>query len=86
MNDLCGELRKAGLMINYAKTEEIRVNNIVDRPITIENREINQVTNFCYLRSNRGRGRPRNSWRRSTLREAARSWSELRYLAADREK
>jgi hypothetical protein len=35
---------------------------------------------------NRGRGRPRNSWRRSTLREAGRSWSELRYLAADQDK
>jgi hypothetical protein len=35
---------------------------------------------------NRGRGRPRNSWRRSSLREAVRSWSELRYLAADRDK
>jgi hypothetical protein len=31
---------------------------------------------------NRGRGRPRNSWRRSILREAGRSWSEVRYLAA----
>jgi hypothetical protein len=37
---LCRESRKAGLMINYAKTEEIRVNNKIDRPITIENREI----------------------------------------------
>jgi hypothetical protein len=35
---------------------------------------------------NRERGRPRNSWRRSTLREAGRNCSELRYLAADREK
>jgi hypothetical protein len=35
---------------------------------------------------NRGRGRPRNSWRRSTLREAGRSWSELRYLAVDQDK
>jgi hypothetical protein len=26
LNDLCRESRKAGLMINYAKTEEIRVN------------------------------------------------------------
>jgi hypothetical protein len=38
-------------MINYAKTEEIRVNNTIDRPITIENREINRVTDFYYLRS-----------------------------------
>jgi hypothetical protein len=28
LNDLCRESRKAGLMINYAKTEEITVNNI----------------------------------------------------------
>jgi hypothetical protein len=40
LNDLCRESRKAGLMINYAKTEEIRPNNTIDWPITIENREI----------------------------------------------
>jgi hypothetical protein len=34
------ESRKAGLIINYAKTEKIRVNNTIDRPITVENREI----------------------------------------------
>jgi hypothetical protein len=33
-----------------------------------------------------GWGRPRNSPRRSTLREAGRSWSELRYLVADQDK
>jgi hypothetical protein len=40
LNDLCRESRKAGLMINYAKTEEMRVNNIIDRPIAVENREL----------------------------------------------
>jgi hypothetical protein len=40
LNGLCGESRKATLMINYAKTEEIGVNNTIDRTITIENREI----------------------------------------------
>jgi hypothetical protein len=40
LNDLCRESRKAGLMINYAKREEIRVNNTINRPITIENREL----------------------------------------------
>jgi hypothetical protein len=35
---------------------------------------------------NRGRGRPRNRWRRSTLREAGRSWSKLGYLMEDRDK
>ena len=32
------------------------------------------------------RGRPRNSWRRSVIMEAGRSWNELRFLAADRQK
>jgi hypothetical protein len=31
----------------------------------------------------RKRGRPRNSWRRSVIKEAGRSWNELRFLAAD---
>jgi hypothetical protein len=44
-NDLCTESRKTGLMINYAKTEEIRANN------SIENREMERVTDFCYLGS-----------------------------------
>jgi len=35
---------------------------------------------------NRKRGRPRNSWRRSVIKEAGRSWNELRFLAADRQK
>jgi hypothetical protein len=35
---------------------------------------------------NRKRGRPRNSWRSSVIKEAGRSWNELRFLAADRQK
>jgi hypothetical protein len=30
------------------------------------------------------RGRLKNSWRRSVIKEAGRSWNELRFLAADR--
>jgi hypothetical protein len=37
------------VVTNYAKTEEMRVKNIVDRPITIQNRERKRVTDFCYL-------------------------------------
>ena len=33
---------------------------------------------------NRKRGRPKNSWRRSVIKEAGRSWNELRFLAAER--
>jgi hypothetical protein len=32
----------------------------------------------------RRRGRPKNSWRRLVIKEAGRSWNELRFLAADR--
>jgi hypothetical protein len=39
------------MMINCAKTEEIRVSNITDKPITIENRDIKQVTDFYHLGS-----------------------------------
>ena len=35
---------------------------------------------------NRKRGRPRNSWRRSVIKETGGSWNELRFLAADRQK
>jgi hypothetical protein len=34
----------------------------------------------------RKRGRPKPSWRRSVTKEAGRSWNELRFLAADRQK
>jgi hypothetical protein len=34
----------------------------------------------------RTRGRPRNSWRRSVIKEAGRSWNELRFPAADGQK
>jgi len=33
---------------------------------------------------NRKRVRPRNSWRRSVIKEVGRSWKELRFLTADR--
>jgi hypothetical protein len=32
----------------------------------------------------RKRGRPKNIWRRSVIKEAGRSWIELRFLAVDR--
>jgi hypothetical protein len=35
---------------------------------------------------NRKRGKPENSWRRSVIKEVGRSWNELRFLAADRQK
>jgi hypothetical protein len=35
-------------------------------------------------KGSRKRGRPKNCWRRSVIKEAGRSWSELRFVAADR--
>jgi hypothetical protein len=34
----------------------------------------------------RNRGRPKASWRRSVIKEAGRSWTELWFLAAGRQK
>ena len=34
----------------------------------------------------RKRGRPKNSWRRSVIKEAGRSWNEPRFLVTDRQK
>jgi len=51
-----------------------------------EDREISKAALFWNSQGNRKRGRPRNSWRRSVIKEAGRSWNELRFLAADRQK
>jgi hypothetical protein len=32
------------------------------------------------------RGRPKNNWRRLVIKQSVRSWSELRFLAANRQK
>ena len=52
-------------------------------------KEDGEIPKAALLRNpqgNRKRGRPRNSWRRSVMKEAGRSWNELRFLAADRQK
>jgi len=51
-----------------------------------EGGEIPKAALFWNPQGNRKRGRPRNRWRRSVMREAGRSWNELRFLAADRQK
>ena len=49
-----------------------------------EDGEIPKVALHWNPQGNRKRGRPKNSWRRSVIKEAGRSWNELRFLAADR--
>jgi hypothetical protein len=51
-----------------------------------ENLEIPKSALLWNLQGNMKRGRPRNSWRRSIIKEAGRSWNELSFLAADRQK
>jgi hypothetical protein len=50
-----------------------------------EDREIPKVALLWNPQGNRMGGRSRNSWRRSVIKEAGRSWNELRFLAADRQ-
>ena len=51
-----------------------------------EDGEIPKAAQHWNPQGNRKRGRPKNSWRRSVIKEAGRSWNELRFLAADRQK
>ena len=51
-----------------------------------EDGEIPKAALLWNPQGNRKRSRPRNSWRRSVIKEAGRSWNELRFLAADRQK
>jgi len=51
-----------------------------------EDGEIPNAVLLSNPQGNRKTGRPKNSWRRSIIKEAGRSWNELRFLAADRQK
>jgi hypothetical protein len=50
-----------------------------------EDGEIPKAALLWNPQGNRKRGRTKNSWRRSTIKEAGRTWNELRFLAADRQ-
>ena len=52
-------------------------------------KEDGEISKAALLRNPQGsrkRGRPKNRWRRSVIKEAGRSWNELRFLAADKQK
>jgi len=46
--------------------------------------EIKKAALLWNRQGNRKRGRLRNSWRRSVIKEMGRRWNELRFVAADR--
>jgi hypothetical protein len=52
LNNLCYESKKAGLEINFSKTEELRVNTKSQRSIMLAYRAIRRVHDFTYLGSN----------------------------------
>ena len=51
-----------------------------------EDGEISKAALLWNPQGSRKRGRPKNSWIRSVIKEAGRSWNKLRFLAADRQK
>jgi len=59
---------------------------LIDHTLRKEDGEIPKAALLWNPQGNKKRGRPTNSWRRSVIKEAGRSWNELRFLAADRQK
>jgi hypothetical protein len=51
LNNLCYESKKAGLEINFSKTEELRVNTKSQRSVMLANKAIRRVHDFTYLGS-----------------------------------
>jgi ribosomal 50S subunit-associated protein YjgA (DUF615 family) len=51
-----------------------------------EDGEISKATLQWNPQGSRKRGRLKKIWRRSVIKEAGRSWNELRFLGADRRK
>jgi hypothetical protein len=52
LNDLNYESKKIGLHINFAKTDEMRINNNSNNTIILENKTIRKEADFTYLGSN----------------------------------
>ena len=51
LDDHWKESKKAGLEINSSKTEEIRVNTIVNQGLRLNGEDIKRSSDFCYLGS-----------------------------------
>jgi hypothetical protein len=52
LNNLCYEAKKAGLEINFSKTEELRVNTKSQHSIRLANKATRREHDFTYLGSN----------------------------------
>jgi hypothetical protein len=51
LDDLWEESKKAGLEINFSKTEEIHVNTTVNQELRLNGEDIKRSSDFCYLGS-----------------------------------
>ena len=49
LDDLWKESKKAGLEIDSSKTEEIRVNTVVNQGLELNGEDIKRSSYFCYL-------------------------------------
>jgi len=58
---------------------------LIGHTLRKENGQIPKAALLWNPQGNRKTGRPKNSWIRSIIMEAGRSWNELRFLAADRQ-
>jgi hypothetical protein len=78
LDDLWKESKKAGLVINSLKTEEIRVNTITNQRFKLNGEDIKRSLDFCYLGSivaeNGGTSKEVNS----RIQKARGSFSKLR--------
>jgi ribosomal 50S subunit-associated protein YjgA (DUF615 family) len=68
------------------KPERKRKFRWIGHTLRKEDEEITKAALLWKPQGNRKTGRPRNGWRRSVIEEAHRSWNELSFLAADRQK
>ena len=78
LDGLWKESKKAGLEINSSKTEEMRVNTVVNQGLKLNGEDIKSSSYFCYLGSivteNWGTSREVNVW----IQKARGSFSKLR--------
>jgi len=51
LDDLWEEFKKIGLWINPLKTEEIRVNTVINQGLRLNGEDITRSLDFCYLGS-----------------------------------
>jgi hypothetical protein len=59
---------------------------LIGHTLRKEDGEILKAALLWNPQGSRKTGRPKNSWRRTVIKEAGRSWNELRCLADDRQK